>query len=121
MISSAGSVEESIVARIRCDWMKFRELLPLLTSKVFSLCTKGKIFQVCPRRVGLYSNETWAVKEEDLAKLQWCSDGTVEWMCTATQDSLAWGLVSIRNCIQRGRLSWFGHVEGMDRELGKEV
>ena len=26
MISAAGSVEESIVAKIRCGWKKFREL-----------------------------------------------------------------------------------------------
>ena len=40
---SAGGIEESIVARIRCGWRKFRELLPVLTWKVFSLCTKGKV------------------------------------------------------------------------------
>ena len=29
---------------------------------------------------------------------------------------IAWALISIRNCIQRGRLRWFGHVERMDRD-----
>ena len=37
MISAGGVVEEIIVARIRCCWKKFRELLLLLTFKVFLL------------------------------------------------------------------------------------
>ena len=39
MISVDGCVEESIVARIRCGWKKFRELLPVLTSNCFH-CTQ---------------------------------------------------------------------------------
>ena len=38
MISACGGAEESCIARIRCGWKKFRELLPLLTSRVLSLC-----------------------------------------------------------------------------------
>ena len=47
IINVAGGVEESIVARIKFGWKKFREPLPLLTSKVLSLCTKGKMSHVC--------------------------------------------------------------------------
>ena len=54
-ISAAGGVGESIVARIRCGQKKFRELLPSLPSKVFSLRMKSKIFQVC----FLYCSDTW--------------------------------------------------------------
>ena len=45
MISAAGGVGESMVARIRCGWEKFRELLFCLPPKVFSLHTKDNIFQ----------------------------------------------------------------------------
>ncbi len=44
MISAGGGAEESSIARIRSGWKKFRELLPVLTSRNFSLCTKGKVF-----------------------------------------------------------------------------
>ena len=67
---SAGGFEESIVARIRCDWKEFKEHLPVHTSKVFSLHRKCKIFQVCARSVVAHGCETLAVKEEDLAKLE---------------------------------------------------
>ena len=43
------------------------ENLPILTSKVFSLCTK---FSSHVRSVVPYDSETWAVKEEYLAKLE---------------------------------------------------
>ena len=39
MLSAGGGVEESCIARIRCGWKTFRELLPLLTSRVLSLHT----------------------------------------------------------------------------------
>ena len=37
MISAGGGAEESRIARIRCGWKKFRELLPLLILEC-SLC-----------------------------------------------------------------------------------
>ena len=55
---TSSGVEESIVVKIRFLWKKFRELLPVLTSKVFSQCTKGNIFQACVRTVVLYGGET---------------------------------------------------------------
>ena len=65
------------------------------------------------------------MKEEDLAK-PGRSDLMVRWVCNMTlkdrnsfdklRDCL-W-LVSIRTCIQRGRLRWFGNGQ---RQLGKGV
>ena len=45
MISAGGSY----IARTICGWEKFRELLPLLTSRVLSLGTKGRVFDACAR------------------------------------------------------------------------
>ena len=113
---------ESSVARIRSGWKKFRELLPLLTSRVFSLRTRGRAFEACVRSVVLYGSETWPVKEEDLVRLERNDMRMVRWMCNVTlkdrksseelRDRL--GLVAIRDCVQRGRLRWFGHVERMN-------
>ena len=41
MISAGGGAEGSILTRIRCGLKKFRELLPVLTSKGFFLLSKG--------------------------------------------------------------------------------
>ena len=122
MISAGGGAEESILTRIRCGWKKFRELLPVLTSKGFSLLSKGSFYQACIRSVIIFAGETWAVREEDLSKLERNDMMMIRWMCNVTlkerisSDELRTrlGLVSIRECIRRQRLRWFGHVERMD-------
>ena len=70
----------------------------------------------------LYGSETWAVKEEDLARLERNDMRMIRWMCNVTlkdrkssdelRDRL--GLTKICDCVQRRRLRWFGHVERMD-------
>ena len=92
------------------------------TSRMFSLCTRGHVFEACVRSVVLYGSETWPVKEEDLARLERNDMRMVRWMCNVTlkdrksseelRDRL--GLVAIRDCVQRGRLRWFGYVERMN-------
>ena len=61
MISAGGGAEESIVARIRCDWKKFRDV-------------SGVLFCGCV---------TWAVEEEDLVKLV-RNDMMVRWKCNVS-------------------------------------
>ena len=58
MISAVGGAEESLVARARSGWKSFRDLLPVLTCMVFSLCSKGRVYQACVRSVMLYGCET---------------------------------------------------------------
>ena len=43
-IDARGGCEASVTARIRAAWGKFRQLLPLLTSRGLSLHTRGKIY-----------------------------------------------------------------------------
>ncbi len=121
MISAAGGAGYSSVARIRSGWKKFRELLPLLTSRVFSHHMKGRIFEACVRSVMLYGSETWAVKTDDLTRMDRNDMRMIRWMCGVTlkdrkpseelRDRL--GLAKISDCVQSRRLRWFGHVERM--------
>ena len=122
MISGGGGTEESCIARISCGWKKFRELLPLLTSRVLSLRTKGRVFDAYVRSIVLYGGETWAVKANDLNRLERNDMMMVRWMCKVslkdrkTSQDLRerCGLESIGDSLQKRRLSWFGHVERMD-------
>ena len=66
MISAGGGAEASSVSWVRSGWKKFRELLPLLTSRVFSLKTKGQLYAACVRSAMVYGSETWAAKEDDM-------------------------------------------------------
>ena len=95
MISAEGGAEESIATRIRCGWKKFRELLPLLTTKGFSLRSKGAFYQACIRSVIVYGGETWAVREEDLSRLERNDMMMIRWMCN----------VSLKDRVPSGELS----------------
>ena len=65
------------------------------------------------------ASETWAVKETDLLRLEDNDMRMIRSMFNVTLKDrkpsselrLHLGLDSIRNCIRRGRLRWFGHVE----------
>lgn len=127
MISAGGGAEASSVARIRSGWRKFRELLPLLTTRGLSFRVKGRLYAACVRSVMLYGSETWAVKEEDVRRLKSTEMRMVRWMCgaslndrqgegRATGENLRGrlGLECIGVVLRRSRLRWFGHVERME-------
>src|SRR6266581_1484778 len=84
MIGAGGGVEEAIRARVRCAWAKFRELSPILTNKGASLKVKGKVYPACVQSVLIYGSETWAVRVEDVSKLERAERMMVRWMCGVT-------------------------------------
>ena len=81
VICAGGGAGASSVARVRSGWMKFRELLPLLTMRGLSLRQKGRLYASCVRSVMLYGSETWAVKVEDTRRLERTEMKMVRWMC----------------------------------------
>ena len=86
------------------DQKKFREYLHVLTFEVFSLCTKGNNFQACVSSVVLYCSEIYAVKGEDLAKLE-SNHMILHWIGIVTvkdEMKLHLGCLSRINCIQSG-------------------
>ena len=104
--------------------MKFRELLPILSSRAFSLKKKGSFYQACVRPVLLHGSETWPVKEEDLVRLHRTEMSMLRWMSHATfkdripsKDLLTkFDLLPVRRIVQRNRLRWFGDVVRMDND-----
>ena len=51
MTSVGGGTEESVIARTRSGWKKFRDLLPVLTWRGFSLPSKGRVYRACARKL----------------------------------------------------------------------
>ena len=130
MISAGGGAEASLVSQVRSGWKKFRELLPLLTSRVFSLKMKGQLYAACVRSAMVYGSETWAVKEDDMHRIDHAEMYMVCWMCnvklkdrkSSSELQSCLGLESVREIMQHGRLQWFGHVEQMENhELVKRI
>ena len=53
-----GGADLAATARIRNGWMKFRGLLPFLTSRAPSLEMKGRVYASCVRSSMTYGSET---------------------------------------------------------------
>ena len=55
-------------------WKKFRQLVPLLTSKDISLIVRGRLYSSCVRSSTLHGSETWPLRKENEMRM-------VRWMC----------------------------------------
>ena len=84
MLDAGGGAESSNVTRVRSGWEKFRELLPLLTTKAISLKVKGELYAACIRSVMLYGRETWPIKVEESQRLHHNEMSMIRWMCGVT-------------------------------------
>ena len=69
MIGSFLGAEEASRMRVKCAWGKFRELSSFLARRA-SLKLKGKVDHACVQRMLVYGSETWAMKAEDIQRLE---------------------------------------------------
>ena len=58
MLSAGGGCEMAVTTRVKIAWKKFRELLPVLTSRHLSYKTCGHVYSSCVRSAMLHSSET---------------------------------------------------------------
>ena len=65
--------------RIGCN--KFRQLVPVLTSKDKSLIVRARLYSSCVRSSMLHGSETWPVRQENEVALQRAEMRMVRWMC----------------------------------------
>ena len=94
MIGSGGGAEDAYSMRVKCAWGKFRELSPILTARRTSLKLKGKVYRTCVQSVMVYGSETWAMKAEDMQRLERTERMMIRWMCgVRLSDKKA-----VRNC-----------------------
>ena len=121
MLSAGGGAEASTVARVRSGWKKFRELLPLLTSRTFSHKVKGRLYTACVRSAMLYGSETWPLKQEDLSRVIRTDMQMIRWMCNVSLSDRKSSeelrnrlhIPNIVDLLRQKRLRWYGHVQRM--------
>jgi len=63
MFSVDGDADAAVEARIRIEWNKFRQLVPLLTNRDISLIRRGRQYTICVRSSMLHGSETWPVRK----------------------------------------------------------
>ena len=119
-----GGADLAATARIRNGWMKFRELLPFLTSRAPPLEMKGRVYASCVRSSMTYGSETRPLLVDVGLKFERPEMQMIRWMCgislkdRRTNEELRRlvGVEPITTFIRGGRLRWYGHVMRKDDE-----
>ena len=81
MSSVDGDADAAVEARIQIGWNKFKQLVPLLTSRDISLIRRERLYSSCVRSSMVHGSETWPVRKENEMALQLAEMRMVRWMC----------------------------------------
>ena len=121
MLSAAGGCELSTTTRVKTAWKKFKDLLPVLSSRHLSFKTRGRVYSSCVRSAMLHASETWPLTKLNLQRLQRNDRAMIRQICNVRpQDNVTTRsnelLVRLRfedlDLIPKERrLRWYGHVE----------
>jgi len=65
----------------RLMYVKFWQLVPLLTNRDISSIRRGRLYSSCVQSSMLHGNETWPVRKENKVALQQAEMRMVRWMC----------------------------------------
>ena len=65
-VGQHGGCFDATTVRIGSAWKKFRDLLPILTCRGFSLKSCGYAYNACVRSVLWYASETWSATQRCL-------------------------------------------------------
>ena len=74
-------VNLAATSRIRNRWMKFRELLPFLTSRAPPLEMKGRVYASCVRSSMTYGSDTRPLLVDVGLKFERAEMQMIRWMC----------------------------------------
>ena len=118
MLSAGGGCALAIATRCSTAWVKFRKLLPKLTSKHVSPLTRGKVFSACIRSSLILGCETWAPTALDLQRLRKNDRAMIRWIWgvkphdEVPMESLytKLGIQEVGDALRTKCLRWYGYV-----------
>ena len=105
---------------MKTAWKKFKELLPVLSSRHLSFKTHGHVYSSCVQSALLHANETWPLTKPDLQHLQQNDRAMIRQICnvrlqdtvtTRSNELLARLGIEDLDLSLMERISWYGHVE----------
>ena len=110
----------AVTTRVKTAWKKFRELLPVLTSRHLSYKTRGHVYSSCVRSAMLHASETWPLTKTNLQRLQRNDRAMIRQICSIKPEDVArvrssellakLQLEDLDLILRERRLRWFGHV-----------
>ena len=121
MLSAGGGCEIAVTTRVKTAWKKFRELLPVLTSRHLSDKTRGHVYSSFVRSAMLHASQTWPLTKKNLQRLQRNDRAMIRQICSIKPEDVArvrsrellakLELENLDLILRETRLRWFGHVE----------
>ena len=124
-LNASDGGETAVAARVRIEWMKFKEREELLLGRRFSLKMKGMVYRSCVRLAMLYGSETRCLRENEMIILRRTERAMVRLMCGVklvdgknTEDLMKrLGLKeTLDKMAQANGVRWYGHVVRRDEE-----
>ena len=110
MLSAAGGCELSTATRVRTAWKKFKDLLPVLSSRHLSFKTRGRVYSSCVRSAMLHASETWPLTKPNLQHLQRNDRAMIKLICNVRPQDIVTNRSNELLAWHWG-LRWYGHVE----------
>ena len=105
----------------REDWKKFRELVPVLSSRHLSFKTHGYVYSSCVRGAMLHASETWPLTKPSLQRLQLHDRAMIRQICNVKPQDTAnirstelltqLGIEDLDLIQKERRLCWYGHMK----------
>ena len=80
--------EMAVTTRVK-TWKKFRELLPVLTSRHLSYKTRGHVYSSCVRSAMLHASETWPLTKTNLQRFQRNDRAMIRQICSIKPEDAA--------------------------------
>ena len=121
MLSAAGGCELSTTTCVKTAWKKFKDLLPVLSSRHLSFKTRGHVYSSCVRSAMLHASETWPLTKLNLQRLQQNDRAMIRQICNVRPQDIVTtrsnellvrlGIEDLDLILKERRLRWYGHVE----------
>ena len=106
---------------MKTAWKKFKELLPVLSSRHLSFKTRDHVYSSCVCSSVLHASGTWPLTKLNLQHLQRNDRAMIRQICNVKlQDTVTTrsnellvrlGIEDLDRILKERRFSWYGHME----------
>ncbi|XP_048759236.2 uncharacterized protein LOC125668844 [Ostrea edulis] len=120
MLSAADGCDLATTMRGKTIWKKFKELLPVLTSRHLSYKTCGRVYNTRVRSAMLHASETWALTKPNLHHLLRNDRAMIRQICNIKPEDMATvgstellgrlGIYDLDLILRERRFRWYGHI-----------
>ena len=109
------------MSHVKTAWKKFKDLLPVLSSRHLSFKKRGHVYSSCVQSAMLHASETWPLTKLNLQRLQRNDRAMIRQICDVRPQDIVTtrsnellvrlGIEDLDLILKERRLQWYAHVE----------